>query len=101
MPNGYHHLNKDKRCQLYTLMKRGDSIVLIAKELQVDRSTIHREIRRNCGKRGYRYKQTQEKGLKRRSFNNEKWKISSATTAIIEEKLRLQWSPEFYGSKGQ
>lgn len=94
MSNGYHHLNRDKRCQLYTLMKRGDSIALIAKELQVDRSTIHREIKRNCGKRGYRYKQAQEKALKRRSFNNQKWKMSSTMTAIIEEKLSLQWSPE-------
>ncbi len=45
-------------------MKRGDSFALIAKELQVDRSTIHREIKRNCGKRGYRYKQAQDKTLK-------------------------------------
>ena len=85
MPNGYHHLNRDKRCQLYTLMKRGDSIALIAKELQVDRSTIHREIKRNRGNCGYRYKQAQEKALKRRSFNNQKLKMSSAMTAIIEK----------------
>lgn len=90
MSNGYHHLNRDKRCQLYTLMKRGDSIALIAKELQLDRSIIHREIKRNCGKRGYRYKQAQEKALERQSFNNRKWKMSSEMAAIIEEKLSLQ-----------
>lgn len=95
MPNGYHHLNRDKRCQLYTLMKRGDSIALIAKELQVDRSTIHREIKRNRGKRGYRYNQAQEKALNRRSSNSQKRKkMSDSMTAIIKEKLNLQWSPE-------
>ena len=94
MPNGYHHLNRDKRCQLYTLMKRGDSIALIAKELQVDRSTIHREIKRNRGKRGYRYNQAQEKALNRQTSNTHKRKMNIAMTAIIEEKLSLQWSPE-------
>ena len=94
MSNGYHHLNRDERCQLYTLMKRGASIALIAKDLQVDRSTIHREIKRNCGNRGYRHKQAQEKALERRRSNIQKRKMSSAMTAIIEEKLSLQWSPE-------
>ena len=95
MPNGYHHLNRDKRCQLYTLMKRGDSLALIAKELQVDRSTIHREIKRNRGKRGYRYNQAQEKALNRRSSSSQKRKkMSDSMTAIIKEKLNLQWSPE-------
>jgi IS30 family transposase len=94
MPKGYHHLNRDKRCQLHTLLKRGDSISFIAKELQVDKSTIHREIKRNRGKRGYRYKQAQEKALERRNFNKQRRKMRSAMTAIIEEKLDLQWSPE-------
>ena len=47
------HLNRGKRCQQYALMKRGDSIALIVKRLKVDRSMIHRKIKRNCGKRGY------------------------------------------------
>ncbi|MFT5319655.1 MAG: hypothetical protein ACI8RA_002936, partial [Chlamydiales bacterium] len=26
MPEDYHHLTRDQRCQLYTLKKRGDSV---------------------------------------------------------------------------
>ena len=89
MPKGYHHLNRDKRCQLNTLLKRGDSISFIPKELQVDRSTIHREIKRKHRKRGYRYKQAQEKALERRNFSKQRRKMGSAMTAIIEEKLDL------------
>ena len=75
-------------------MRRGDPITLIANELEVNRSTIYRELKRNHGKRGYRYKQAQDKALKRRNSKIQKRKMSSAMIAIIEEKLNLQWSPE-------
>ncbi|MFT4551479.1 MAG: IS30 family transposase, partial [Chlamydiales bacterium] len=39
MPEDYHHLTRDQRCQLYTLKKRGDSVSIIAKELGVHPST--------------------------------------------------------------
>jgi len=94
MPNGYHHLNKEKRCQLYTLIRRGDPITIVSNELEVDRSTIYRELKRNRGKRGYRYQQAQEKALKRRGSKTQKRKMSRAMIAIIEEKLSVQWSPE-------
>ena len=66
MPAGYHHLTRDQRCQLYILKKRGDSISIISKELGVHRSTIYRELSRNKGKRGYRFKQANDKARKRR-----------------------------------
>lgn len=94
MPNGYHHLDRYKRCQLYTLMRRRDPIALIANELEVNRSTIYRELKRNHGKRGYRYKQAQEKAVKRRNAKTHKHKMNKAMIAIIEEKLGSQWSPE-------
>ncbi len=94
MPNGYRHLNKDKRCQLYTLIRRGDPITLISNELNVNRSTVYRELKRNCGKRGYRYQQAQEKALKRRGSKTQQRKMSSVMIAIIEEKLSVQWSPD-------
>ncbi len=30
MPEGYHHLTRDQRCQLYTLKNSGESISNIA-----------------------------------------------------------------------
>lgn len=95
MPKGYHHLKRDQRCHLYALKARGESISIIASELEVDRSTVYREIKRNSGCRGYRYKQADEKANKRRHKTScRKRKMTDATIDIIEKKLRLQWSPE-------
>jgi IS30 family transposase len=94
MPEGYHHLTRDQRCQFCTLKNRGDSISVIADELGVHRSTIYREQNRNTGKRGYRFKQANEKALKRRQVvSSHKRKMTSTTISIIKEKLGLQWSP--------
>lgn len=94
MPKGYHHLTYDKRCQIYTLKQRGDSAATIAKTLDVDPSTISRELKRNSGKRGYRYQQAHEKSKERRlETPHPNQKMNLELTAIIEEKLKLQWSP--------
>jgi IS30 family transposase len=94
MSEDYHHLTRDQRCQLYTLKRRGDSISVIANELEVHRSTIYRELKRNTGQRGYRFKQANEKALDRRLIaSSRKQKMTDITIAIIEEKLAIQWSP--------
>jgi len=66
MPKGYQHLTRDQRCQLYTLLERGDSVFTIAKVLDLHRSTIYRELERNSGKQKYRYKQANKKATDRR-----------------------------------
>lgn len=94
MPEGYHHLTRDQRCQIYALKKRGDSASTIANELEVHRSSIYRELKRNTGQRGYRPKQANRRALKRRlSCSKIKPKMNPATVFIIERKLGLQWSP--------
>lgn len=94
MPKGYHHLDRDQRCQLCALRERGDSLTAIAQILGIHRSSIGRELKRNKGKRGYRYKQADEKAKQRRNAAcREKKKMSFMTIAIIEEKFRHQWSP--------
>jgi len=91
----YHHLTRDQRCQLYILKKRGESVIRIAEELGVHRSTIYRELKRNRGNKGYRYKQAQEKALARKSIvSKRRPKMTSETILLIKEKLALQWSPE-------
>jgi len=94
MSKDYHHLTRDQRCQLYTLNKRGDSISVIADQLEVHRSTIYRELKRNTGNRGYRFKQANRKAFDRRLMaSSRKQKMTDITIATIEEKLALQWSP--------
>lgn len=95
MPKGYHHLTRDQRCQLYTLKARGDSIRLIANELNVHRSTIYREISRNSGELGYRYEQADRKAKGRRyEASHRSTRMKGKTVSIIREKLKIQWSPE-------
>ena len=95
MPKGYHHLTRDQRCHLYVLKARGESLSIVANELEVDRSTIYRELKRNSGKRGYRYNQADGKAKERRyKASHRKLKMTDTVVSIIEEKLNMQWSPE-------
>ena len=66
----------------------------IAVALGVDRSTISREIKRNTGMRGYRHKQANDTAtLRRRNASQVKRKMSASMIELIEQKLRMQWSP--------
>lgn len=95
MPKGYHHLTYEERCQIYVLRKRGDSPASIARDLNINRSTVCRELARNTGGRGYRYQQAQEFADEcRRAASRAPKKLDESVIAIIIEKLSLQWSPE-------
>jgi IS30 family transposase len=94
VPKGYSHLTYEQRCQIYALKQRGDSSAAIAKELGVDRSTIGRELERNSGQKGYRYKQAQEKSKQRKlEVPNPNQKLTPQLIVLIEKDLGLQWSP--------
>lgn len=96
MPQGYHHLTYEQRCQIYVLLKRGTSKTQIAAEVGVVQSTVSREIWRNKGKRGYRYKQAQRKcEIRRKKASSQKRKMTPEVTLYVDQKLRdKQWSPE-------
>lgn len=96
MPKGYTHLAYEQRCQIYALLKRGTSQKEIALVTGVDQSTISREISRNKGKRGYRYKQAQEKSQQRKlRASSRKRKMTLDVVMYVEQMLcNFQWSPE-------
>ena len=95
MAKGYHHVTQDIRCQIYTLKSIGFSQRQIAKEVGYSESTISREIQRNSGGRGYRYKQANRLAIERRSIASGKpKKLTAARLAAIEQLLREDWSPE-------
>ncbi len=61
----------------------------------MSKSTISREIKRNSGLRGYRYKQAQKKAVERRQDASKSIKMTDDIIALIDEKLSEdQWSPE-------
>lgn len=91
----YNHLTTEKRCQIYTLKSTGMSQKEIAKYLGVSASTISRELQRNSGKKGYRYKQANDIALERRyQASHCPKKLFPATLSLVEEKLFEKWSPE-------
>ncbi|MFZ4099386.1 MAG: helix-turn-helix domain-containing protein [Chlamydiia bacterium] len=54
MPNGYHHLTYEQRCQINALLQTGASYEEIAAQTGRNKSTISREIARNHGRERYR-----------------------------------------------
>src|SRR5271154_7455285 len=96
MPEGYLHLTCEQRCQIYGLLQSGHSQAHIARQIGVDPSTINRELVRNTGARGHRFKQTHEEASQRRKEASDKpRKMTPDLVELIEEKLtREQWSPD-------
>jgi len=88
----YHQLTQEQRYQIYALMKMGHHQTQIANCIGVDKSTISRELSRNRGRRGYRPKQAHHLAMNRRKQGQ--CRIKSETWALIEAKIRLDWSPE-------
>ena len=95
MPSGYHHLTCEERCQIGVLKARGYSLRAIAREVNRSHTTIAREVRRNSGDRGYRFKQAERIAQERRRRASSRcWKMTAVLWALIEGLLRLAWSPE-------
>lgn len=90
------HLTYEQRCQLHTLHQQGMAQATIAREIGSNQSVVSRELKRNRGKRGYRFKQAQVKADERRHVANAvPSKMTSGMIAIIESRLsEEQWSPE-------
>lgn len=76
----YTQLTLEQRYQIYGLKKAGFNQSKIASDLNVHKSSISRELRRNKGQRGWRPVQAQEKSTERRrrsavasKFGPEQW----------------------------
>ena len=96
MQKAYKHLTYAQRCQIYALKQQDFSQDLIAKAIGVSQGTISRELARNSGKRGYRFKQATVFAKERSIASKQKKRVM--TTSLIEKiKIALtqeQWSPE-------
>lgn len=96
MARAYKQLTYAQRCQIYALKSTKMSNRAISVHLDVHPRTIDRELKRNTGGRGYRFKQAEEKAKARRHAANAKpYKMTPALILEIEAYLREhQWSPE-------
>src|SRR5277367_1153162 len=96
MPKRYQHLAYAQRCQIYALKKRGFSQTEIAKDMCVNQGTISRELRRNKGKRGYRFKQASEHAARRCSAAHAVATVMTSSLIARAESMLVgwQWSPQ-------
>ncbi|SET42709.1 helix-turn-helix domain-containing protein, partial [Thorsellia anophelis] len=72
----YNHLSLEERHYINTALKKEISISQIAKDLERSQSTISREVNRNKGHRGYRYKQANSKALQRHKDKHKHVKLT-------------------------
>lgn len=90
----YKQLSPAQRYQIAILNKAGKNQKEMSELLGVSRSTMCRELRRNRGKKGYFPKQAQIKADNRRTQATKALKMTAEVIVEIEEKIRLDWSPE-------
>jgi len=92
----YTHISNHQRIELASLYKNGHSVSDISKQLNLHRSTIYRELKRNSRPRGsyeaYYANNLSEIRKERFAFNR---KFTSEMKVLINDKLEnQQWSPE-------
>jgi IS30 family transposase len=90
------HLKYEQRCQIHALQQQGLTQEAIALEIGSTQPVVSRELKRNRGRRGYRYKQAQSKSDGRRHVANATpSKMTPELIAVIEKMLcEEQLSPE-------
>jgi IS30 family transposase len=92
----YKHLNLYDRCKISTLLKEGFKITSIARRLSVHKSTISREIRRNCSGKDYCNETAETKSVERRrlaSLRQSKLNDSNLRERVLDQLTFLQSSP--------
>src|SRR5659263_420987 len=89
----YAQLTQEQRYQIRGLMKAGFNQSEIALEMEVHKSTISREVRRNSGLRGYRPAQAHRMMQKRRR-EAVTGRISAEDWEMISRLIRFDLSPE-------
>lgn len=92
----YHQITPAERYTLAALRRQGYSNAEIARVTDRHRSTIGRELRRNCAKLdgAYRCSKAQERTNGRRSRSRRNSQFGSVEWELVETLLRDKFSPE-------
>jgi len=90
----YTHLTQAERYQIHALKRQNISLARIAAELQRDRSTISRELKRNAGPTGYKPAAAHNSACARQSERRNARHFSAAQWHHVNAYLRLHLSPQ-------
>jgi len=86
-----HHLTQGDRYYIKAQRDIGKTIAKIASKIKVDKSTLSRELNRNCGQRGYRPKQAQKNASRRWKNAAKAIKLTPPLKRFITKKIRQDW----------
>jgi IS30 family transposase len=90
----YTHLTQEERYHIQIMRKQKVSLGDIAKGMGRNKGTISRELKRNTGQRGYRYKQANEMAKQRHADKPKAIKLTDELQNYATTKLKQHWSPE-------
>jgi len=93
----HRHLSRDDRVRLAVLLRTGSTFVTIAKLLEVDPTSIGREVNSNGGRSGYSVRRAQARADENRRAANQchrKLGRDQDLTETVKFLLKLDWSPE-------
>ena len=90
----YNQLTENERYQIDAFIKAGFTQKEIADQLGRSPSTISRELKRNCGLRGYRPAQAQRLSDGRRVEASKAIKLTDEVKAWIDQLIRQELSPQ-------
>ena len=94
----YKQLTLGQRYQIKAFLTAGFGVNFIAMQLNIHRSTIYRELKRNSLKRSYHPEIAHQKALLKRRYSRKKKRITPEMKLFIRDKLKQNWSPEqIYG----
>ena len=91
--SGYTQLTREQRYQIQALLKSEQNQTQIATVIGVHKATISRELRRNCGDRGYRTRQAHCRAQTRQA-SQRRPRFSQAAWEQVDTLLKEAWSPE-------
>ena len=92
----YHQITPWERIVIWMLLRQGRSAGDIAKALGRHRSTIYREVGRNCSRSDgfYRPQQADSWARTRRSRSRRNYRITDQDWELVVRLLKIDWSPE-------
>lgn len=90
----YHQLTSGERYMLQALRLQGLNNAQIARQLGRHRSTIGRELKRNCYGRRYQPGEADGAARARRSKSRRRWYFSDTHLQMAISLIRLDWSPK-------
>lgn len=92
----YKQITREQRFQIDALLKQGISKSCIAEQLRINRSSVHREVKRNATDRGRYHAAKAEEfaSIRKERFSGHRIFTAAMKKFIDEQLTQHQWSPE-------